>query len=233
MYKTHHLFALKYSIHKHLFMFQYQTLSHHQLVSLQNQVVLSLSLTLTYSNAQTLTRMNHQPNYDTLQGNGNIFGKFHSTSSKLALIAAMSLVLLTTVPLYYPSLITYYPLLSSTRTTTSSSNSSYNITGSSDQSDVSTTCNIFSGEWVPNNDAPYYTNETCGAIHEHQNCMKHGRPDTGYLKWRWKPDGCELPVFDPAEFLELVRDKSLAFVGDSVARNHMQSLICLLSRVSK
>ncbi|CAH9088739.1 unnamed protein product [Cuscuta epithymum] len=62
--------------------------------------------------------------------------------------------------------------------------------------------------------------------------MKFGRPDDGYLKWRWKPDGCELPIFDPHEFLELVRGKSLAFVGDSIARNHMQSLVCLLSRVA-
>ncbi|CAK9166587.1 unnamed protein product [Ilex paraguariensis] len=92
-------------------------------------------------------------------------------------------------------------------------------------------CDIFSGEWVWNPEAPYYTNETCWAIQEHQNCMKFGRPDKGFLKWRWKPDGCELPVFDPFHFLELVRGKSLAFVGDSVARNHMQSLICLLSRV--
>jgi hypothetical protein len=94
-------------------------------------------------------------------------------------------------------------------------------------------CDLFSGEWVPNPEAPYYTNQTCFAIQEHQNCMKFGRPDTGFLKWKWKPDGCELPVFDPHIFLELVRGKSLSFVGDSVARNHMQSLICLLSRVSR
>ncbi|KAH7532842.1 hypothetical protein FEM48_Zijuj04G0065400 [Ziziphus jujuba var. spinosa] len=58
-------------------------------------------------------------------------------------------------------------------------------------------------------------------------------PDSDFMRWRWKPDGdgCELPIFNPTEFLELVRGKSLAFVGDSVARNHMQSLICLLSRV--
>ncbi|KAK3007299.1 hypothetical protein RJ639_016281 [Escallonia herrerae] len=92
-------------------------------------------------------------------------------------------------------------------------------------------CDIFSGEWVPNLEAPYYTNTTCWAIQEHQNCMKYGRPDTGFMKWRWKPHGCDLPVFDPHHFLELMRGKSLAFVGDSVARNHMQSLICLLSRV--
>ncbi|KAH7856239.1 hypothetical protein Vadar_034325 [Vaccinium darrowii] len=52
------------------------------------------------------------------------------------------------------------------------------------------------------------------------------------MKWRWKPDGCELPVFNPAWFLELVRGKSIAFVGDSLARNQMQSLKCLLSTVT-
>ncbi|KAM7516637.1 hypothetical protein LguiA_006220 [Lonicera macranthoides] len=92
-------------------------------------------------------------------------------------------------------------------------------------------CDIFSGEWVRNPRGPYYTNRTCWAIQEHQNCMKYGRPDSGFMKWRWKPDGCDLPIFDPMEFLELMRGKSMAFVGDSVARNHMQSLICLLSRV--
>lgn len=93
-------------------------------------------------------------------------------------------------------------------------------------------CDIFTGEWVPNPNGPYYTNRTCWAIHEHQNCMKYGRLDTDFMKWRWKPDGCDLPIFNPAQFLELVRDKSMAFVGDSVARNQMQSMICLLSRVS-
>jgi len=93
-------------------------------------------------------------------------------------------------------------------------------------------CEIFSGEWVPNPEAPYYTNTTCWAIHEHQNCMKHGRPDSEFMKWRWKPNECELPIFNPFQFLEIMRGKSLAFVGDSLARNHMQSMICLLSRVS-
>ncbi|KAJ0100001.1 hypothetical protein Patl1_21529 [Pistacia atlantica] len=92
-------------------------------------------------------------------------------------------------------------------------------------------CDIFSGEWVPNPEAPYYTNTTCWAIHEHQNCMKYGRPDSEFMKWKWKPDGCDLPVFNPGQFLEIMRGKSLAFVGDSVGRNQMQSLICLISRI--
>lgn len=94
-------------------------------------------------------------------------------------------------------------------------------------------CDIFSGEWVPNPKAPYYTNRTCWAIHEHQNCIKYGRPDSEFMKWKWKPNGCELPIFNPFQFLEIMRGKSMAFVGDSVGRNHMQSLICLLSRVSR
>lgn len=99
-------------------------------------------------------------------------------------------------------------------------------------SDKEETCDIFTGEWVSDRGAPYYTNNTCWAIHEHQNCMKYGRPDTQFMKWRWKPDACDLPVFNPFQFLDMLRDKSMAFVGDSVGRNQMQSMICLLSRVS-
>ncbi|XP_018446998.1 protein trichome birefringence-like 21 isoform X2 [Raphanus sativus] len=92
-------------------------------------------------------------------------------------------------------------------------------------------CDLFKGEWIPNEESPYYNHTTCWAIQEHQNCMKHGRPDSGFLRWRWKPDGCDLPVFDPQEFLEMVRGKSMGFVGDSISRNQAQSLLCLLSRV--
>ncbi|XP_019176371.1 PREDICTED: protein trichome birefringence-like 19 [Ipomoea nil] len=92
-------------------------------------------------------------------------------------------------------------------------------------------CNIFKGNWVPFPEGPYYTNATKCDIEDRQNCMKFGRPDTGFLKWRWQPDGCELPLFDGRQFLELVRGKTMAFVGDSVARNQMESLKCLLASV--
>jgi hypothetical protein len=93
-------------------------------------------------------------------------------------------------------------------------------------------CDIFRGGWVPDDGAsPYYTNLSCPFIQEHQNCMKYGRPDRGFLRWRWRPDGCEMPRFDAEAFLGAVRGKSMAFVGDSLARNHMQSLMCLLTKV--
>ncbi|KAK6927993.1 PC-Esterase [Dillenia turbinata] len=92
-------------------------------------------------------------------------------------------------------------------------------------------CDLFRGRWLPYQNAPYYTNETCHLIIDQQNCRKFGRPDTQFLKWRWKPDRCELPLFNAYHFLELVRGKSMAFVGDSVGRNQMDSLLCLLTRV--
>lgn len=64
-----------------------------------------------------------------------------------------------------------------------------------------------------------------------QNCQGNGRPDKGYENWRWKPEQCILPRFDAAKFLEFMRGKTLAFVGDSVARNQMESLLCILWQV--
>ncbi|KAK7295594.1 hypothetical protein RJT34_18504 [Clitoria ternatea] len=93
-------------------------------------------------------------------------------------------------------------------------------------------CNIFNGEWVPYSEGPYYNNETCHLMIDQQNCMKFGRPDREFLKWRWKPHECELPLFDATLFLNTVKGKSMAFVGDSVGRNQMNSLLCLLNHVA-
>lgn len=150
-------------------------------------------------------------------------------------------MILTVIPLLY-NLVNYYSVFivnNSPKSPSNSYSSSSNEkndgvveTLSNYQEEEEEECDIFTGEWIPNPNAPYYTSSSCWAIHEHQNCMKYGRPDGGFMQWRWKPDACELPIFNPSQFLELMRDKSLAFVGDSVGRNQMQSLICLLSRVS-
>ncbi|ERM99565.1 hypothetical protein AMTRI_Chr10g230660 [Amborella trichopoda] len=96
---------------------------------------------------------------------------------------------------------------------------------------VEDSCDLFSGGWVWDLEGPIYTNSTCPTLPDSKNCGKHGRIDTDYMKWRWKPDSCELPRFDPKRFLNLFRHKKLVFVGDSVARNQMESLLCLLSQV--
>ncbi|KAJ4732821.1 TRICHOME BIREFRINGENCE-LIKE 20 [Rhynchospora pubera] len=90
-------------------------------------------------------------------------------------------------------------------------------------------CDMSTGKWVRETREPIYSNLTCPFIPENKNCQQHGK-SPGYLYWRWKPDGCDLPWFEPNRFLSVVRGKTFAFVGDSLARNHFDSLVCLLSQ---
>ncbi|KAK9668379.1 hypothetical protein RND81_13G056200 [Saponaria officinalis] len=94
-------------------------------------------------------------------------------------------------------------------------------------------CDLFAGEWIPNPAGPSYTNETCNLIETHQNCMTNGRPDSGYLYWKWSPKNCTLPQFNAQRFLETMRNKKWALIGDSISRNHVQSLVCMLSKVEE
>ncbi|KAF7819620.1 protein ALTERED XYLOGLUCAN 4-like [Senna tora] len=92
-------------------------------------------------------------------------------------------------------------------------------------------CDLFKGKWVRSpRSSSYYTNSSCTTIPDSKNCFKQGRKDSDFLNWKWKPDECELESFNPKTFLHLVRGKRFAFIGDSVARNHMDSLLCLLSQ---
>ncbi|KAJ8773817.1 hypothetical protein K2173_008280 [Erythroxylum novogranatense] len=93
-------------------------------------------------------------------------------------------------------------------------------------------CDYTNGRWVHDTNGPLYNGTTCGTIKEGQNCIRHGRPDLGFLYWRWRPEQCKLPRFEPNTFLQLLRNKHLAFVGDSMARNQLESLLCLLATAS-
>lgn len=93
-------------------------------------------------------------------------------------------------------------------------------------------CDLFVGDWIPNTSGPIY-NESCPSIESPQNCMKNGRPDTGFLYWRWSPRDCSIPRFEPERFLEMMRNKHWALIGDSITRNHVQSLLCMLSTVER
>ncbi|KAM1069948.1 hypothetical protein ACFX13_001850 [Malus domestica] len=96
---------------------------------------------------------------------------------------------------------------------------------------VDSGCDLYSGSWIYDSEGPLYTNNTCPVLTQMQNCQGNGRPDKQYENWRWKPSQCDLPRFDPRKFLELMRGKTIAFIGDSVARNHMESLLCMLWQV--
>lgn len=93
-------------------------------------------------------------------------------------------------------------------------------------------CDYTNGTWVPDKSGPLYNGTSCSTIKENQNCIRHGRPDLGYLYWRWRPNQCGLPRFEPEAFLGLLRNRHLAFIGDSMARNQLESLLCMLSTVS-
>ncbi|KAK9665624.1 hypothetical protein RND81_14G124500 [Saponaria officinalis] len=111
------------------------------------------------------------------------------------------------------------------------SDSGISDTNARKKSSVESECDLFRGEWFYDSSGPVYTNNTCPVITQMQNCQGNGRPDKEYESWRWKPAQCELPRFNGTKFLELMSGKTLAFVGDSVARNQMESLLCLLWQV--
>ncbi|WVY98642.1 hypothetical protein V8G54_030793 [Vigna mungo] len=96
------------------------------------------------------------------------------------------------------------------------------------ESTSSAGCDLYHGHWIHDPLGPLYTNNSCPVLTQMQNCQGNGRPDKDYENWRWKPSQCDLPRFDPRKFLELMRGKTLAFIGDSVARNQMESMLCIL-----
>ncbi|XP_057528826.1 xyloglucan O-acetyltransferase 1 [Amaranthus tricolor] len=98
--------------------------------------------------------------------------------------------------------------------------------------EIASTCDYTNGEWAIDKKGPLYNGTSCGTIKDGQNCLSHGRPDKDYLYWRWMPRDCKLPRFDPHSFLQILEGKHLAFVGDSMARNQLESLLCMLGSFS-
>ncbi|GJP32974.1 hypothetical protein CLOM_g17545 [Closterium sp. NIES-68] len=53
--------------------------------------------------------------------------------------------------------------------------------------------------------------------------------DTAYTKYSWKPRACTIRRFDRAYFKATLRNKVVAFVGDSFSRNLQQAIACELA----
>ncbi|CAL5188925.1 unnamed protein product [Lathyrus oleraceus] len=96
----------------------------------------------------------------------------------------------------------------------------------------SKTCDYTNGRWIHDMRGPLYNGTTCSNIKNTRNCRVNGRPDTNYLYWRWKPNDCHVPSFEPNTFLKLIKNMNIVFVGDSLANNQFESLVCLLSTIS-
>ncbi|XP_062214534.1 protein trichome birefringence-like 38 [Phragmites australis] len=91
-------------------------------------------------------------------------------------------------------------------------------------------CDVFAaGSWVVDDSYPLYDSALCPFIHDEFNCRKFGRPDKNYLKNRWQPDPpCTLPRFDGLALLRMWSGKKVMFVGDSLALNQYESMLCML-----
>uniref|UniRef100_A0A5B7CAY9 Uncharacterized protein n=1 Tax=Davidia involucrata TaxID=16924 RepID=A0A5B7CAY9_DAVIN len=87
-------------------------------------------------------------------------------------------------------------------------------------------CDFFQGSWVYDDTYPLY--KTCPFIVQQFDCQGNGRPDKLHLKYKWKPNACELPRFNGHDFLRRFKGKKIMFVGDSLSLNQWQSLTCML-----
>ena len=61
---------------------------------------------------------------------------------------------------------------------------------------VPETCDLYRGSWVYDEvNAPVYKEGECEFLTEQVTCMRNGRRDDSYQKWRWQPADCDLPRY--------------------------------------
>jgi len=76
---------------------------------------------------------------------------------------------------------------------------------------TSTPCNYSHGSWIYDpNWIPNKYDSTCKEIFKGWNCIAGNKSNAkDIIKWRWQPNGCDLPPFDPVRFLQTFRDTSI------------------------
>lgn len=57
-------------------------------------------------------------------------------------------------------------------------------------------CDLYKGWWTydaAGEQVPLYREAECEFLTEQVTCMRNGRRDDSYQRWRWQPAGCDLP----------------------------------------
>jgi hypothetical protein len=78
-------------------------------------------------------------------------------------------------------------------------------------------CDLYQGRWTydaAGERSPLYRESECEFLTEQVTCMRNGRRDDSYQRWRWQPHGCDLPrcallCSDPSICLGLCSDPSI------------------------
>ncbi|TYJ24974.1 hypothetical protein E1A91_A07G016100v1 [Gossypium mustelinum] len=91
-------------------------------------------------------------------------------------------------------------------------------------------CDYRKGKWVIDDRRPLYSGHGCKQwLAPMWACRMMQRQDFAFEKLRWQPKDCEMEEFEGSKFLKRMKDKTLAFVGDSLGRQQFQSLMCMIT----
>ncbi|KAG4203157.1 hypothetical protein ERO13_A05G383100v2 [Gossypium hirsutum] len=89
-------------------------------------------------------------------------------------------------------------------------------------------CNYARGRWVADSRPPLYAAQ-CKYMERKWAWRLSSRTDFSYEGYRWQSVDCQKPEFEASHFLERMKDKIVAFVGDSLSRQQFESMMCMLT----
>ncbi|KAL1189086.1 Protein trichome birefringence-like 16 [Cardamine amara subsp. amara] len=91
-------------------------------------------------------------------------------------------------------------------------------------------CNYAKGKWVVDTHRPLYSGSGCKQwLASMWACRLMQRTDFVFESLRWQPKDCSMEEFEGSKFLRRMKNKTLAFVGDSLGRQQFQSMMCMIS----